>query len=78
MIPANVRGTGFGLLTTASLVGLAVSPVVSGLLAATSIRAVFALDVVALIALAIAVHRLGSDGDKAPGTPSEEPVPENL
>jgi DHA1 family multidrug resistance protein-like MFS transporter len=78
VIPANVRGTGFGLLTTASLIGLAVSPVVSGLLAATSIRAVFALDVVALIALAIAVHRLGSDGDRAPRTPSDEPVPENL
>jgi MFS transporter, DHA1 family, multidrug resistance protein len=78
VIPANVRGTGFGLLTTASLVGLAVSPVVSGLLAATSIRAIFALDVVALIALAIAVHRLGSDSDRAPRTPSDEPVPENL
>ena len=48
VIPANVRGTGFGLLTTASLVGLAVSPIVCGLLGATSIRAVFALDVVAL------------------------------
>ena len=78
VIPANVRGAGFGLLTTASLIGLAVSPVVSGLLAATSIRAVFALDVAALIALAIAVHRLGSDNDKAPRTPSDEPVSENL
>jgi DHA1 family multidrug resistance protein-like MFS transporter len=78
VIPANVRGTGFGLLTTASLIGLAVSPVVSGLLAATSIRAVFALDVVALIGLAIAVHRLGGDSDRAPRTPSDEPVPENL
>jgi MFS family permease len=70
VIPANVRGTGFGLLTTASLVGLAVSPVVCGLLAGTSIRAVFALDVVSLAALAIAVHRLGGDGDKARRTPS--------
>jgi MFS transporter, DHA1 family, multidrug resistance protein len=77
VIPANVRGTGFGLLTTASLIGLAVSPAVSGLLAATSIRAVFALDVVALIALAIAVHRLGGTGDRTSSTPSEEPVPEN-
>ena len=42
MIPASARGAGFGLLTTASLVGLAVSPIVSGLLGATSIRAVFA------------------------------------
>ena len=78
VIPANVRGTGFGLLTTSSLVGLAVSPVVCGLLAGTSIRAVFALDVVALAALAIAVHRLGGTGERGPRTPSDEPVPENL
>jgi MFS family permease len=78
VIPANVRGTGFGLLTTASLIGLAVSPVVCGLLAGTSIRAVFALDVVTLGALAIVVHRLGGDGERAAKTPSDEPVPENL
>jgi MFS family permease len=78
VIPANVRGTGFGLLTTASLIGLAVSPVVCGLLAGTSIRAVFALDVVALGALAIAVHRLGGDGAKAAKVPADEPIPETL
>jgi MFS family permease len=78
VIPANVRGAGFGLLTTASLIGLAVSPVVCGLLAATSIRAVFALDAFALGGLAIAVHRLGGDGERAPRIPSEEPVPENV
>lgn len=78
VIPAGVRGTGFGLLTTASLIGLAVSPVVCGLLAATSIRAVFALDVVALGALAIAVHRLGGEGGRAAMTPADEPVPENV
>jgi MFS transporter, DHA1 family, multidrug resistance protein len=59
VIPAAARGAGFGLLTTASLVGLAVSPIVSGLLGGTSIRAVFALDVVALGALAIVVLRIG-------------------
>jgi MFS family permease len=78
VIPANVRGTGFGLLTTASLVGLAVSPVVCGLLAATSIRAVFALDVVTLGALALAAHRLGGDGTRSAKTPADEPVAENL
>src|SRR6185312_4859192 len=59
VIPANVRGTGFGLLTTASLVGLAVSPILCGLLAAASIRAVFGLDVIGLGALAFVVHHLG-------------------
>ncbi|HET7696740.1 MAG TPA: MFS transporter [Vicinamibacterales bacterium] len=79
VIPANVRGTGFGLLTTASLIGLAVSPVVCGFLAGTSIRAVFGLDVIGLAALAAAVHRLGGNGDRAPkGPAAEEPVPENL
>ena len=78
VIPANVRGTGFGLLTTASLVGLAVSPIVCGLLAASSRRAVFGLDVVFLAALGIAVHRLGGDSERGARTPREEPVPENL
>ena len=42
----RAHGAGFGVLTSASLVGLAVSPFVGGLLGATSIRAVFLLDVV--------------------------------
>jgi MFS family permease len=78
VIPADVRGTGFGLLTTASLIGLAVSPVVCGFLAATSIRAVFGLDVLGLAALAVAVHRLGGSAEKTTRTPDDEPVPENL
>ena len=78
VIPSNVRGTGFGLLTTASLIGLAVSPVVCGFLAATSIRAVFGLDVLGLAGLSIAVHRLGGGPEKAGKTPVDEPVPENL
>jgi DHA1 family multidrug resistance protein-like MFS transporter len=76
VIPANVRGTGFGLLTTASLIGLAVSPIVCGLLAAASIRAVWALDLIGLLALAAAVHRFGgADGAR---TPPPEPVPERV
>jgi MFS transporter, DHA1 family, multidrug resistance protein len=78
VIPPDVRGTGFGLLTTASLIGLAVSPVVCGFLAGTSIRAVFGLDVLGLAGLALAVHRLGGGPEKAAKTPAEEPVPENL
>ncbi len=81
VIPASARGAGFGLLTTASLVGLALSPVVCGLLGAVSIRAVFALDVGALVVLGVAVHRMsgsGADGGAAPteadAAPTEEPV----
>ncbi|HEY2435351.1 MAG TPA: MFS transporter [Vicinamibacterales bacterium] len=78
VIPANVRGTGFGLLTTASLIGLAVSPVVCGLLAASSRRAVFGLDVVCLAVLAIVVHRFGGESERSAATPTDEPVSENL
>ena len=58
VMPASARGAGFGLLTTASLAGLALSPIVNGILGATSIRAVFLLDTVGLIALAVVVSRL--------------------
>jgi DHA1 family multidrug resistance protein-like MFS transporter len=78
VIPANVRGTGFGLLTTASLIGLAISPVICGFLAVTSIRAVFALDVLGLAGLAVAVRRLGGGPEKATRTPPDEPVPESV
>ena len=58
VMPASGRGAGFGLLTTASLSGLALSPIVSGILGATSIRAVFVLDTVGLATLAVMVSRL--------------------
>jgi len=57
-MPTAGRGAGFGLLTTASLAGLALSPIVNGILGATSIRAVFVLDTVALVTLAVMVSRL--------------------
>ena len=58
VMPGSARGAGFGLLTTASLAGLALSPIVNGILGATSIRAVFLLDTIGLIALAVLVSRL--------------------
>jgi MFS family permease len=58
VIPATARGASFGLLSTASLTGLAVSPIVSGFLGATSIRAVFLLDTVALVFVGVLVSRL--------------------
>ena len=47
MIPPEARGAGFGLLSTGSLVGLALSPIICGLLGTLSLRAVFVLDTVA-------------------------------
>jgi MFS transporter, DHA1 family, multidrug resistance protein len=58
VMPASGRGAGFGLLTTASLSGLALSPIINGILGATSIRAVFVLDAVGLATLAMMVSRL--------------------
>jgi DHA1 family multidrug resistance protein-like MFS transporter len=76
VIPPNVRGLGFGLMTTASLVGMATSPIICGLLASAAIRAVFALDAALLVALALAVHHLGKG--ESVRTPSPEPVAEAL
>lgn len=58
VIPSTARGASFGLLSTASLTGLALSPIVSGFLAATSIRAVFLLDAAALMIVGFLVSRL--------------------
>ncbi len=57
VVPEGSHGTAFGLLTGASLTGMAVTPIFTGFLAVVSIRAVFVLDVVALAALAVAVRR---------------------
>ncbi|MDQ3070511.1 MAG: MFS transporter [Acidobacteriota bacterium] len=57
MIPQGAHGTGFGLLTTASLTGLALSPVFGGVIGATSIRAVFVANAIGLALLAVLVLR---------------------
>jgi DHA1 family multidrug resistance protein-like MFS transporter len=75
VIPGSARGAGFGLLTTASLLGLAVSPIVSGMLAATSIRAVFLLDAVGLVVVAVLVLRLMI---VAPLPPATAPATEDI
>lgn len=60
VMPPGSQGTGFGVLSSAPLVALAVSPVVAGFLGATSIRAVFFVDVVLMAVSAIAVwQRMG-------------------
>ena len=55
LLPADAHATGFGFMTTASLIGLAVSPVVAGFIGATGLRIVFMLDVAMLVALAVLV-----------------------
>jgi len=57
MIPAGSHGAGFGLLTTASLTGLALSPVFGGLIGSTSMNAVFVANAIGLAVLAVVVMR---------------------
>ena len=58
VIPRDVHATAFGFLTGASLIGIALSPVLSGLLGAQSIRAVFVAGAVMLVILAVVVRRV--------------------
>ncbi len=75
VIPASARGAGFGFLATGSLIGLALSPVISGILGATSIRSVFLLDTIALLVLAVMVARIMAP---TPLGKTSSPAPEEL
>ncbi len=58
VIPRGAHGASFGYLTSASLIGSAISPVLSGLVAAQSIRVVFISGAAALGTLALIVRRV--------------------
>ena len=55
LLPADAHATGFGFMTTASLIGLAVSPVASGFIGGAGLRMVFVVDVILLLILAALV-----------------------
>ena len=56
VIPPGAHGAGFGVLTSASLVGMASSPFIAGFLGGTSIRIVFFVDIAMMALLAALVH----------------------
>jgi len=58
VVPRHAHGVGFGFLTGAALIGSAISPALSGLLAARSINAVFLTGAAVLILLVFLVRRL--------------------
>jgi DHA1 family multidrug resistance protein-like MFS transporter len=64
-VPPVSRGVAFGYLTTAYLVGLAVSPMAAGLLGSLSMRAVFLADAVGLGILTWLVRRRMTEGRRA-------------
>ena len=57
-LPPDAHATGFGVMTTASLLGLAVSPVIAGFIGGNGLRLVFIADVVLLLAVAGLVWNL--------------------
>jgi DHA1 family multidrug resistance protein-like MFS transporter len=58
VVPRHAHGVGFGFLTGAALIGSAISPALSGLLAAHSINAVFLVGAAVLALLVLLVRRL--------------------
>jgi MFS family permease len=52
LLPPDAHATGFGVLTTASLLGMALSPIVAGFISGPELRFVFEFDVVLLGVLA--------------------------
>ena len=55
LLPPDAHATGFGIMTTASLMGLAVSPVAAGLIGSAGLRIVFVADVFLLLLLGMLV-----------------------
>jgi MFS transporter, DHA1 family, multidrug resistance protein len=58
VVPRHAHGVGFGFLTGAALTGSAISPALSGLLAARSIRVVFLSGAAVLALLVLLVRRV--------------------
>jgi MFS family permease len=67
LLPADAHATGFGVMTTASLLGLAVSPVIAGIIGASGLRIVFVADVFLMVALSLFVWR-GLPSNRADGS----------
>jgi MFS family permease len=73
VIPVEAHGASFGFLTSASLIGSAVSPVLSGLAGVRSFRIVFVGGAIIMAVLALAVQRVMVDRNlQIESTPQEE------
>jgi hypothetical protein len=57
VIPPGAHGAGFGVLTSASLVGMASSPFIAGFVGGASLRIVFLVDAIMMGVLALTVFR---------------------
>ena len=63
VIPPGAHGAGFGVLTSASLVGMASSPFIAGFLGGTSIRIVFFADLAIMALIGGVVHKVMKEHD---------------
>ncbi len=59
-VPQDAHGEGFGYLNAANLVGLALSPIVAGVLSRSALGWVFVIDMLLLVTIATLLH-LGGD-----------------
>jgi len=71
-IPEAARAFGFGFLTSASLVGMAISPMVAGLLAHAGIRSVFLVDGAMLLIFGVAVRHVMEEPAGVAASPAME------
>jgi DHA1 family multidrug resistance protein-like MFS transporter len=71
-IPEAARAFGFGFLTSASLVGMAISPLVAGLLAHAGIRSVFLVDGAMLLIFGVAVRQVMEEPTGVAASPAME------
>jgi len=60
-LPPDAHATGFGVMTTASLLGLAVSPVIAGFIGGNGLRLVFMADVALLVIVGMLVFKFLRD-----------------
>src|SRR5258708_32640454 len=61
VIPPGAHGAGFGVLTSASLVGMASSPFVAGFVGGASLRVVFLVDLTLMALIGVLVQRTMKD-----------------
>ncbi|HUE88137.1 MAG TPA: MFS transporter [Vicinamibacterales bacterium] len=76
LLPADAHVTGFGIMTTASLIGLAFSPVLAGFVGGSGLRIVFVVDVVLLVALALTLAGARRVLPNVPDVPDVPKVPQ--
>jgi DHA1 family multidrug resistance protein-like MFS transporter len=73
-IPDNARAFSFSFLTSASLIGMAISPMIAGVLAHSGIRVVFAVDAALLLVFGVAVRQVMEESTTAAASPAMEDV----